>query len=116
MQTRLWTAFLVVLAGAIAAANAQQPGHRDAAREGRRLALSKCDVCHVVVSHQQYPPLLHGYAPSFLEVANRPDTNLESVEAFLAHPHTYEDMPSPDLTPAQVADLAAYIVSLRGRH
>jgi hypothetical protein len=99
-----------------ATTSAQQPAHQSAAQEGRRLAISKCDVCHVVASNQPYRPLLSHYAPSFYDVANWPETNAESLQAFLAHPHLYENMPSPDLTLAQVANLTAYILSLRGRH
>jgi hypothetical protein len=46
----------------------QQPGHRGSAQEGKRLALGKCDVCHVVASDQLYQPLLSQYAPSFYDV------------------------------------------------
>jgi mono/diheme cytochrome c family protein len=99
-----------------ATASAQQPTQRSAAHEGRRFALSKCDVCHIVAADQEYRPLLSNYAPSFYDVANRPNTTAESLEAFLARPHSYENMPSPDLTPAQVADLVSYILSQRGRH
>ncbi len=107
---------MALLVGGMTAASAQQPSHRSAAQEGRRLALGKCDVCHVVASDQLYPPLLSHYAPSFYDVANMPTSNLQSLEAFLAHPHWYESMPSPDLTPDQVTDLTAYILSLRGQH
>ena len=108
---------LALLVGAMAAAaSAQQPVHRSAAQEGRRVALGKCDACHVVASDQLYPPLLSHYAPSFYDVANMPTANAQSLEAFLAHPHWYESMPFPDLTPDQVTDLTAYILSLRGRH
>jgi mono/diheme cytochrome c family protein len=108
---------LGLLVGAMAAtAGAQQPGDRTGAQEGRNLALSKCDVCHIVASNQRYRPLIPGYAPSFYDVASRSNTTAASLEAFLAHPHTYENMPSPDLTPAQVRELTAYILSLRGRH
>jgi mono/diheme cytochrome c family protein len=112
-----WTALLAMLAGAMAAtASAQQPTHRSAVQEGHRLALSKCDVCHIVAADQEFRPLLSNYAPSFYDVANRPGTTAESLEAFLARPHSYENMPSPDLTPAQVVGVVSYILSLRGRH
>lgn len=110
------TALLAMLVGTMAAAaSAQSPTPRGATQEGRRLALGKCDACHVVAADQQYLPLLPHYAPTFFDVANRPDTSAESLEAFLAHPHSYQSMPSPDLTSTEVADLAAYILSLRGR-
>ena len=109
---------LAMFVGAMSAAASaqQQPARRGGAQEGHRLALSKCDVCHVVASDQQYQPLLSHYAPSFYDVANRPNTTAQSLEAFLAHPHGYQSMPYPELTPAQVTDLVSYIVGLRGRH
>lgn len=108
-----WATVLPILVGTMAATvSAQQPAHRNATQEGRRLALSRCDVCHIIARDQQYLPLLFHYALSFYDVASRPNTSLKSLEAFLAHPYSYETMPSPDLTPAQATDLAAYILSL----
>jgi len=108
----------VMLSGTIGTtATAQQKSdHKDSAQEGKRLALGKCDVCHVVASDQLYQPLLSHYAPSFQDVANRPKTTAQSLQAFLAHPHSYENMPYPDLTPAQVPDIISYILTLRGSH
>jgi mono/diheme cytochrome c family protein len=115
MSRRLWTTALAFLVGATAAgASAQEPAQPSAEQQGRRLALSKCDVCHIVASDQQIRPLIPHYAPSFYEVADRPNTTAQSLRAFLAKPHSYEDMPSPDLTPAQVSELVRYILSLRG--
>jgi cytochrome c2 len=93
----------------------QQPPHQSSVQQGRRLALSKCDVCHVVAADQLNQPLLSHYAPSFSEVAHRPNATAQSLEAFLAHHHSFEKMPFPDLTPTQVTDLVSYIISLRGR-
>ena len=56
------------------------------------------------------------YAPSFYDVANKPGTTTESLEAFLARPRAFEIMPYPELSPAQVTDLVSYILSLRGGH
>lgn len=108
----------VMLSGTIAATAMaqQQPGYRDSAQEGKRFALGKCDACHVVASDQLYRPLLSHYAPSFYDVANRPNTTAQSLQAFLAHPHSYENMPYPNLTPAQVTDIINYILTLRGSH
>ena len=61
-------------------------------------------------------PLLSHYAPSFYDVANRPNTTAQSLQAFLAHPHSYQSTPYPDLTPIQASDIVSYILSLRGRH
>jgi mono/diheme cytochrome c family protein len=115
MRTRsLWAAFVLVFAAA--AANAQQPLLRGDPREGRRLARDRCETCHIVAADQEIKPLVPNYGPSFFDVASRPGTNAESIESFLLHRHRFGNMPSPDLTAAQAADLASYILSLKGRH
>ena len=43
-------------------------------------------------------------------------TTGHSLQAFLAHPPSYENMPYPDLTPAQVTDIISYILTVRGSH
>lgn len=116
----LWlpvAAFLLnLLAGPIAStAQAQDAGPRGAAA-GHRLAARICAECHVVSSGQQTHSTLTGYGPSFVTIANRPDTTLQTLQAFLAHPHALSRMPYPDLTQEQRAAVAAYIVSLRGQH
>jgi len=97
------------------AAGAQNAAHQADPEAGRALALHACDTCHIVTANQQHPSPLLGYGPSFFDVANRPDVTAGSLEAFLSHPHSLGNMPSPALNAAQVADVAAYILSLRGR-
>jgi mono/diheme cytochrome c family protein len=117
-MTRLLSVIVFLLLAGLATitAGARPLDNRRGAQEGHRLALSKCDVCHVVASDQQNQPLLSHYAPSFDDVANRPMTTAQSLEAFLAHPHSYENMPYPDLTPAQVTDIVSYILTLSRSH
>jgi cytochrome c2 len=114
---KLTLALILMLAGSslTVTADAQPASGHGSTQEGHRLALSKCDVCHVVASDQHYQPLLSHYAPSFYDIANRPNATAQSLEAFLAHHHTFEKMPFPDLTPTQISDLVSYIISLRGR-
>ena len=50
--------------------------------------------------------------PPFPEVARRASTTALSLNAFLRTPHAR--MPNVALTPAQLEDLIAYILSLRG--
>ncbi len=100
----------------VAAAGARQPPPRGPVEEGHRLALNKCDACHIVASDQQFRPLLSNYAPSFFEVANRPKTDARSLEAYLSEPHNYSGMPYSDLTPREVSVIVSYILSLRGQH
>jgi mono/diheme cytochrome c family protein len=116
MRGFLLMTVVVVLVGAAAAASAQNAAHRGDPRQGRSLAVQKCDVCHIVASNQQIPPLVPHHAPSFYDLASRPGATAESLEAFLAKPHPLGIMPYPELTTAQVADLVSYILSLRGRH
>ena len=66
----------------------------------------------------QQPRRLPAEAPSFTEVANRPDTNLKSLRKFIATTHwdmksTPVTMPNPMLTDSQVSDVSRYILSLR---
>jgi Cytochrome c len=112
-----WRSAAVAIAFGLSAAPAaaQQPPPRSTVEEGHRLALNKCDACHVVASDQQFRPLLSNYAPSFFDVANRPKTDARSLEAYLSEPHNYSGMPYPDLTAREVSVIASYILSLRGQ-
>ena len=94
---------------------AQDTRHRADANAGRQLATRVCEECHVAASRQELPSSLTGYGPSFYVIANKPDTTAQSLRAFLARPHALAKMPYPDLTADQITDVAAYILSLRGR-
>jgi len=84
-------------------------------RAGREFVGHNCDGCHVVAADQDLRPLIAGYAPSFAAIANRPETTAETLRAFLVRQHGYSNMPYPDLAPADLANVVAYIVSLRHR-
>jgi mono/diheme cytochrome c family protein len=106
----------VALSATASVANAQSPPHRGDPQAGRQLASHACDTCHIVTANQEIRPLVRGYAPSFLDIANKPDVTAQSLEDFLAHRHPYPKMPPPELTAAQIRDLVSYILSLRGGH
>ena len=84
--------------------------------EGHRLALKICAACHVVGPDQQSPPLLSHPAPDFQAIAAKPGT-AASLQQFILTTHagikTPENMPNPQLTEDQAADIASYIASLR---
>jgi energy-coupling factor transporter ATP-binding protein EcfA2 len=84
--------------------------------EGHRLALKICAACHVVGPDQQYPPLLRRPAPNFQAIAAKPGS-AASLQQFILTTHsaitTPENMPNPQLTEDQAADIATYIASLR---
>jgi mono/diheme cytochrome c family protein len=115
----MYTASMIAAAALLAsvAAHAQQPAPHGNPQRGRVFALHHCDACHIVAADQQFKPLVPGRAPSFQDVADRPGTTADSLTSFLTKPHPRGQMPpNPELTPAQVADLVSYILSLRSRH
>jgi hypothetical protein len=106
----------LALVGALATGSlAQQSAYRGSIPAGRVFAVYNCDGCHVVAANQDLRPLISGSAPSFISIANKPDTTEASLRAFLAHTHAYANMPYPDLAAPDLANVLAYILSLRGR-
>ncbi len=80
------------------------------AKAGRALAEKWCVSCHVVGPTGQ--SAASDAAPTFVEIANRPNTSEEGLRAFLAEPHR-SAMKGIVLPRLEIADLAAYIASLR---
>jgi mono/diheme cytochrome c family protein len=111
-----WLLSIAVVVGAAAAAvSAQNAPHQGDPQAGRQLALHACDTCHIVTANQEIRPLVPGYAPSFFDIANKPGATRQSLEEFLGHSHPFAEMPHPELSTAQVADLVSYIMNLRGQ-
>jgi mono/diheme cytochrome c family protein len=106
---------LVLVGTAACAAWAEESSRRGSARAGREFVGYNCDACHVVATNQDIRPLVTGYAPGFSEIANRPGTTPETLRAFLSRQHAYSNMPYPDLPPTDLANVVAYIMSLRHR-
>ena len=107
---------LILTGAATGNALAQDQARSGSARAGREFVGYNCDACHVVAANQDIRPLITGYAPSFTEVANRPDTTPTALRDFLGRQHGYSNMPYPDLAQADLANVVAYIISLRHRH
>jgi mono/diheme cytochrome c family protein len=99
------------------AATVKKPAERGNADAGRDLALEACTGCHVVSDNQPFAPLLKG-APDFRDVANRPNVTAASlrrkISALPPVPRRGE-MANPLLTDAELADVTAYIMTLRER-
>jgi mono/diheme cytochrome c family protein len=95
---------LIVAGGAFAAAI---PGQPDPVH-GKALAESLCSNCHLVGSGQEH---VNADVPSFREIANVPGRTAGDIIAFIILPK--HPMPTIPLTKAELADLAAYIISLR---
>jgi mono/diheme cytochrome c family protein len=107
--------FISLLAIAADSANAKKPADRGDADAGRDLAEQACTGCHVVSADQPFPPLLKG-APDFQEIANRPNVTAASLRRTIAAlplvPRKGR-MANPHLTDDQLADVAAYVMTLR---
>jgi hypothetical protein len=84
------------------------PGLPDPAH-GKDLAERLCTNCHLIGSAQQ----AHANAdvPSFHEIANRPGQTAGAITAIIIVPK--HPMPQIPLTKSELADLSAYILTLR---
>jgi len=107
-----------VAAGVSDAAPDGKPAVRRTMSPGERIARELCAACHVVASDQEFAPLLDRPAPSFREIANRPESSRSTLEHFIGTTHWDVDsipmkMPNPSLTPDQTGAVVQYIMSLR---
>ena len=103
MLAMLWLFLFVPLA---LAGETSQP---DPA-QGKALGEKLCTNCHLVSSGQQQAPA-NADVPSFHEIANREGQTTGAITARIMLPK--HPMPTIPLTKAELADLAAYILSLR---
>ena len=88
--------------------SSQGPSLAADASNGKRVAVRWCAACHVVTADQR-----HAYAdaPSFREIANRPNFSESGLVTFLLNAHA--KMPNMSLTRIEANDIAAYIRTLR---
>jgi mono/diheme cytochrome c family protein len=96
--------------GPVAAAQGTPPLGDAAA--GKQLALRSCSMCHIVAQNQDTQPMPN-YGPNFSDLAQQPRITAASLYQFLTYEQRLSRMPHPDLTPSQIADVSAYLLSLR---
>lgn len=77
-------------------------------RAGLQLAQTQCATCHQVGPGAREKAAV---APSFADIASTKGMTEISIEVFLSTPHGR--MPNYVLSQSQIADVAAYIMSLR---
>jgi len=82
------------------------------AAAGHAFALEACNACHVVEAEQQEPRRIV-IGPAFLDIANTRGMTATALRVFLTTSHP--KMPNLILTPEEIADVSAYILSLRDR-
>lgn len=96
------------LAGIAAAGARELPGDP---LLGRALALKDCVECHEVEPGERGAKLPD--PPSFQNLAENSAMTALALRVFLTTPHT--DMPGLILTDAEVDDVIAYILGMKGR-
>ena len=101
----------LALIALLAAGPAWAAGDTTVTAAGQRLAQQWCAECHVVTGLEA-PPAIDD-VPTFRTVANDPSVTELSLRAFLKTPHP--PMPNFILTPEQMDEIVAYILSLKGR-
>jgi mono/diheme cytochrome c family protein len=106
MRTLIISAVFSIL-GMVAASQAQDIGD---VRQGRELALDVCASCHAVGAGQTQSPL--ATAPSFEEIAHMPGMTAAAL-AFWLTAQSHPTMPNLILSPQQVRNVSAYLLSLR---
>ena len=77
---------------------------------GHSFARAACSACHVV-DPEQRPPRRIFIAPGFRNIANRPGMTATALRVFLTTSHP--KVPNPIIMTGQMADVIAYILSLR---
>ena len=82
------------------------------AAAGYAFAHQACSACHVVEAEQQAPRLLV-IGPAFRDIANTRGMTATALQVFLTTSHP--KMPNLILTPEEMANVTAYILSLRNR-
>lgn len=76
-------------------------------KSGFQLAKRSCSGCHEI----GMAPVQNAVSPPFAAIARMPSTTATSLNAFLSTPH--HRMPDYILTRQEIADVSAYILSLR---
>lgn len=98
-----------VAAVAVALLAGACPAVAQDAQAGLMIAETWCANCHTVVAGQQTRS--SDAVPSFVRIAAMRSTTEMSLAAFLTTPHGR--MPNFTLSRAEIADVSAYILSLR---
>jgi mono/diheme cytochrome c family protein len=79
---------------------------------GHAFAREACNACHVVEAKQKKARRIV-IGPAFQDIANTPGMTATAMRVFLTTSHP--KMPNLILTPDEITDVSAYILSLRDR-
>jgi len=106
MRTLIVSAVFSIF-GMVATSQAQDIGD---VQQGHQLALDVCSSCHAVRAGQTQSPL--ATAPSFEEITHMPGMTAAAL-AFWLTTQSHPTMPNLVLSPQQVRNVSAYVLSLR---
>jgi len=101
----------MILVAALAATTISAYGQDGDIAAGHSFAREACSACHVVDTEHRRPPRRIFIGPGFRSIANRPGMTATALRVFLTTSHP--KMPNPVIMPEQMADVIAYILSLR---
>lgn len=104
------TVLVTTLPSAPAQLPRRPPPREPDAAAGRMLAERLCVGCHLIGGAEQSQTVPAG-VPSFAAIARRPGQTATGVAGGIVVPHP--PMPDIPLTRDEIADLAAYVISLR---
>jgi mono/diheme cytochrome c family protein len=103
VKIQLIASMIALIAGTPAAAQ-QAVGNADA---GHELASKLCSACHIVGTERSGSDV----APPFLVIARDPQMTLAALHGWVSPPHPMRNL---SLSGQQVADINAYLDTLRG--
>lgn len=98
------------IAGFVAAVLLCGPAYAQEKEAGAIIAKTWCAACHLVGPSDTAP--VRDTVPTFASIARMPSTTQMSLTVFLSTPHV--QMPNFSLTRAEIRNVSAYILSLRG--
>lgn len=81
-----------------------------AEQRGLALANAQCSACHAVIANKTSPL---PNAPSFQDIANRPEVTGPTLREFLSDSHNYPTEMNFQMEDEQIEGLAEYIVTLQ---
>ena len=100
----------VALAVALAATAFSAKAQEGDIAAGHAFAREACKACHMVEVDEGSSRMIV-IGPAFRDIANTPGMTATAIRVFLTSSHP--KMPNLILTPEEIADVSAYILSLR---
>lgn len=105
----LTAAFGAIASGQAKPTGTASRGENPAAKRGMAFAQSHCTACHAVDAGISPKP----EAPSFEAIVNTTGLAAETLKSWLRDSHNYPEIMNFAIAPAQIDDLATYMLTLK---